>query len=53
MSTPCQQPEVSAGFSIDQALLFLWHTAGSSLIILSPDCLRSKICPYLYSNNYL
>ena len=46
----CQEPEVSAGFSIDQALLFLCYTAGSSLIILSPDYLRGKFYPYLCSN---
>ena len=46
----CQEPEVSAGFSIDQALLFLCYTAGSSLIILSPDYLRGKFYPDLCSN---
>ena len=45
-----QESEVSAVFSVDQALLFLWYTAGSSLIILSPDYLRGKFYPYLCSN---
>ena len=52
MSTSsCWESEISACFSVDQAVLYLCHTLGSSLV-LSPDYLRSKIYPYLHSNDY-